>query len=107
MKSSSSVSTLDLVRDFPSQLLTFAYLLEPGDYVEADQIIAKIETDKVTVDIPSPKSGVITKYFAEVGDTVEVGADFYTIDTDAKAGSGAAATPPPKAQAPPAQAPPA
>lgn len=56
----------------------------------------------MTVDIQSPKAGVIKQYFADVGDTVEVGANFYEIDTDAKAGSGAAATPPPKAQAPPA-----
>jgi 2-oxoglutarate dehydrogenase E2 component (dihydrolipoamide succinyltransferase) len=35
------------------------FVKKPGDYVEADEIIAKIETDKVTVDIPAPVSGVI------------------------------------------------
>jgi len=65
----------------------------PGEYVQADEVIARIETDKVTVDILSTHSGVITKYFSEEGDTVEVGADFCDIDTEAKAGSAAPATP--------------
>ena len=41
----------------PYQLHIF--FIEPGDFVEADEVVAKIETDKVTVDIPSPKAGVI------------------------------------------------
>lgn len=98
---------MDLSETFRVSCSHLHIFLEPGDFVEADEIVAKIETDKVTVDIPSPKAGVIKSYFADVGDTVDVGADFYIIDTDAKAGSGAAATPPPKAQAPPAQTPPA
>jgi 2-oxoglutarate dehydrogenase E2 component (dihydrolipoamide succinyltransferase) len=57
-------------------------ILGPGDYVEADEIIARIETDKVTVDICSPTAGVIKNYFAAEGDTVDVGANFYEIDTD-------------------------
>jgi 2-oxoglutarate dehydrogenase E2 component (dihydrolipoamide succinyltransferase) len=32
---------------------------KPGDFVQADEIIARIETDKVTVDIPAPVAGVI------------------------------------------------
>ena len=60
--------------------------------------MARIETDKVTVDIAAPKAGVIVKYLADVGESVDVGADFYVIDTDGKPGAtGAAATPaPPK-----------
>ena len=46
----------------------------PGDYVNADEKIAKIETDKVTVDILAAHSGVIQKYFATEGQTVTVGA---------------------------------
>ena len=60
----------------------------------------------MTVDIPAPKAGVIKEYFADVGDTVDVGADFYVLDTDGKAGAQAAPAPP-KAQPAPAQAPPA
>ena len=56
-----------------------------------DEIVARIETDKVTVDILSTHAGVIKKFYAEEGDTVEVGADFLEIDTDAKAPEGGAA----------------
>lgn len=69
----------------------------PGQFVEADEVIARIETDKVTVDITSPVAGVIQKYFADAGDTVAVGADFFELDTDAKAGSAAPASPTPAA----------
>lgn len=72
----------------------------PGDFVEADEIVARIETDKVTVDITSPVAGVITQYLAAEGDTVEVGADFFELDTDAKGGSAA----PKAAEAPKAAA---
>lgn len=64
-----------------------------GEFVEADEIVARIETDKVTVDITSPVAGVIKSYFAGEGDTVEVGADFYELDTDATSGAAAPATP--------------
>jgi 2-oxoglutarate dehydrogenase E2 component (dihydrolipoamide succinyltransferase) len=72
-----------------------------GEFVEADEIVARIETDKVTVDITSPVAGVIKTYLAAEGDTVEVGADFFELDTDATSGSAAPATPAaPKAAAP-------
>ena len=69
-------------------------MLDVGDYVEADEVVARIETDKVTVDILSKHSGVITKFFAEEGDTVEVGADLLEFDTDSKAGSAPKASTP-------------
>lgn len=72
----------------------------PGDFVEADEIVARIETDKVTVDIASPEAGVIKEYMAAEGDTVDVGADFYILDTDAKGAAGGAAPAAPKAAAP-------
>lgn len=68
-----------------------SYVKNVGEFAAADEVIARIETDKVTVDILATHSGVITKYFAEEGDVVEVGVDFAEIDTDAKAGSGSAA----------------
>jgi pyruvate/2-oxoglutarate dehydrogenase complex dihydrolipoamide acyltransferase (E2) component len=70
---------------------------EPREFVDADEVIARIETDKVTVDIQAPVAGVIQEYFAGEGDTVEVGADFYIIDPDATGGSARAA---PKAAEP-------
>ncbi len=71
---------------------------EPGEYVEVDETIASIETDKVTVDIKASHSGVILKYYAEEGDQVEVDAEFCEIDPEAK--GGAAAPAPPKAAEP-------
>ena len=84
-------------------------LKQPGEYVEADEVMARIETDKVTVDIPAPKAGIIKEYFAEIGDVVEVGANFYSLDTDGKPADGApaaAAAPEPKKEEAPAAAPP-
>ncbi len=49
--------------------------------------MAIIETDKVNVDIRSTHSGVIKKYYANEGDTVQVDANFFEIDTDAKGGA--------------------
>ena len=61
-------------RKHPECVLTIGLGIDIGDFVEADEVVARIETDKVTVDILSDHSGVITKLFAEEGDTVEVGA---------------------------------
>eukprot|EP00286_Rhodomonas_abbreviata_P009791 CAMPEP_0181343530 /NCGR_PEP_ID=MMETSP1101-20121128/31637_1 /TAXON_ID=46948 /ORGANISM="Rhodomonas abbreviata, Strain Caron Lab Isolate" /LENGTH=214 /DNA_ID=CAMNT_0023455169 /DNA_START=57 /DNA_END=697 /DNA_ORIENTATION=- len=44
-----------------------------GDSVEADQVVATIETDKVNVEVRSPESGVITEAFAVEGEEVSVG----------------------------------
>lgn len=78
------------------------FLKKPGDYVAQDDVIARIETDKVTVDIGAPQAGVIKEYFAEEGDTVEVNADFYTLDTDGKPDPNAAAAAPKQAEPAPA-----
>ena len=51
--------------------------------MEADEVVAVIETDKVNVDIRSTHSGVIKKYFAKEGDTVQVDANFFEIDPEA------------------------
>ena len=69
------------------------YCVEPGEYVEADEIVAVIETDKVNVDIRSPQSGVIKQYYASEGDTVAVDANFFEIDTEAKGGAPKQAAP--------------
>ncbi|KAJ4756100.1 Dihydrolipoyllysine-residue succinyltransferase component of 2-oxoglutarate dehydrogenase complex [Rhynchospora pubera] len=49
------------------------FLKKPGDRVEQDEPIAQIETDKVTIDVNSPLSGVIEKLTASEGDTVTPG----------------------------------
>jgi 2-oxoglutarate dehydrogenase dihydrolipoamide succinyltransferase (E2 component) len=58
----------------------------PGDWVEADETIADVSTDKIDVEIPSPASGRVTKLLVEPGETVPVGTPLAEIDTAAKPG---------------------
>lgn len=51
-----------------------------GDEVKEGDSLFSVETDKVTSDIPSPKTGKIVKIFMAVGDTIHVGQDIYYID---------------------------
>ena len=60
------------------------WLVKDGDYVEKDQTIAEVDSDKATLDLPAEQSGVITLKASE-GDAVEVGAIVCLIDTTAKA----------------------
>jgi len=50
------------------------WLKKPGDTVAADEPIASLETDKVTVEVPSPVAGTLAETLVNEGDTVEVGA---------------------------------
>ena len=60
------------------------WLVKDGDYVEKDQTIAEVDSDKATLDLPAEESGVITLK-ANEGDAVEVGAVVCLIDTSATA----------------------
>ena len=59
------------------------WLVSDGDYVEKDQAIAEVDSDKATLELPAEESGVITLK-AEDGDTVAVGAVVCLIDTSAE-----------------------
>jgi 2-oxoglutarate dehydrogenase E2 component (dihydrolipoamide succinyltransferase) len=59
---------------------------QPGDWVEADETVADVTTDKVDVEIPSPASGRLARIVAEAGETVPVGEPIAEIDSAAKAG---------------------
>ncbi len=59
------------------------WLVEEGDYVEKDQAIAEVDSDKATLELPAEESGTIT-FKAEVGDTVGVGEVVCLIDTEGK-----------------------
>lgn len=67
------------------------WLVEDGDYVEKDQPIAEVDSDKATLELPAEESGVITLK-AEEGDAVEVGAVVCLIDMDAAKPEGSVAT---------------
>lgn len=56
-----------------------------GDYVNADDLVCIIETDKVANDLFAPEAGVIEDVMAAEGDTVHVGQALYKIDTSAEA----------------------
>lgn len=53
-----------------------------GQAVKEDDVVALVETDKVTIDIKAEVDGVIVKHFAEVDVNVEVGSNLYEIDTE-------------------------
>ena len=61
------------------------WLKKPGEAVAADEPIASLETDKVSVEVPSPIAGVLTEQLVQEGDTVAVGAPIARIDEKATA----------------------
>lgn len=78
------------------------WLKNPGDPVKLDEPIASLETDKVSVEVPSPVAGVMGDQLVKVGDTVAVDA---VIATVTEGGAAAAAPSPAPAAAEPAPAP--
>jgi pyruvate/2-oxoglutarate dehydrogenase complex dihydrolipoamide acyltransferase (E2) component len=59
---------------------------QAGDWVEADEIIASISTDKIDTDVEAPATGRVQEVIVEVGTTVDVGTVLARIATDAKPG---------------------
>jgi 2-oxoglutarate dehydrogenase E2 component (dihydrolipoamide succinyltransferase) len=66
------------------------WLVNDGDYVEKDQAIAEVDSDKATLELPAEEGGIITLK-AEEGDTVEVGQVVCLINTSAARPEGSAA----------------
>ncbi|ADB50618.1 dihydrolipoamide acetyltransferase family protein [Conexibacter woesei] len=87
------------------------WLVSVGQRVAEDDPMVEVETDKATVDIPSPVDGVVAALHAETGERVAVGAPLLTIETGDGGGEGAPAAPAaaaaPAAPAAPVQATPA
>ncbi len=69
------------------------WLKAPGDAVALDEPIASLETDKVSVEVPSPVAGTLSEQLFKEGDTVAVGAII------GRVGEGAAASSPAQAEA--------
>ncbi|HUH19296.1 2-oxoglutarate dehydrogenase complex dihydrolipoyllysine-residue succinyltransferase [Albibacterium sp.] len=78
------------------------WLKNDGDYVEMDEIVAELESDKATFELPAEKAGILRHVAAE-GDTLEIGAVLCKIEEGDKAEGSAA----PSEQAKPAEAAPA
>ena len=68
------------------------WLVADGDWVEKDQAIAEVDSDKATLELPAEASGIITLKAAE-GDAVAVGAVVCLIDTEAKRPDGSKTVP--------------
>ncbi len=65
---------------------------KPGDAVAVDEMLCELETDKVTVEVPSPVAGVMSEIVAAEGDTVGVDALLANIEEGATAAAAPAAT---------------
>ena len=83
------------------------WLANVGDFVDVDQPLCEVMTDKANVEISSPKAGVVKAFHGEPGDIVAVHSPLVDIDTDAKAGDAKPAAPKAEAKkpAPPAPVP--
>ncbi len=62
--------------------------VQPGDTVTVNQIIVEIETAKAAVELPCPFAGVVSELLADVGQTIEVGTPFITLDLDPDGAAG-------------------
>ncbi|MCI2229244.1 2-oxoglutarate dehydrogenase complex dihydrolipoyllysine-residue succinyltransferase [Polaribacter sp. MSW13] len=80
------MSVLEMKVPSPGESITeveiATWLVEDGDYVEKDQPIAEVDSDKATLELPAEESGIITLK-AEEGDAVAVGEVVCLIDTSA------------------------
>ncbi|MET3037809.1 2-oxoglutarate dehydrogenase complex dihydrolipoyllysine-residue succinyltransferase [Chryseobacterium sp. NRRL B-14859] len=105
------MSVLEMKVPSPGESITeveiATWLVKDGDYVEKDQPIAEVDSDKATLELPAEQSGVITLK-AEEGDVVQVGQVVCLIDMDAarpEGGSAPAAEAPKQEEAPKAAEP--
>ncbi|EHQ43051.1 MULTISPECIES: 2-oxoglutarate dehydrogenase complex dihydrolipoyllysine-residue succinyltransferase [Myroides] len=103
------MSILEMKVPSPGESITeveiATWLVKDGDYVEKDQAIAEVDSDKATLELPAEASGIITLK-AEEGDAVAVGQVVCLIDTSAaKPAGGSSTEAKPAAEAPKAEAP--
>ncbi len=74
-----------------------AWHIKPGDFVQEDQLMCEVMTDKAAVEVPSPVSGRVVSVAGQPGDMVAVGTELVVFETDG--GAGLAPTPAPAAAA--------
>src|SRR5689334_12765397 len=75
-------------------------LVKPGDTVKANDSLITLESEKASMEVPSPSSGVVQDVRVKVGDRVSKGSVFLTLESSAPAPQPAAAPPPQPAAAP-------
>ncbi|KAL8292416.1 hypothetical protein RQP46_001028 [Phenoliferia psychrophenolica] len=81
------------------------WLKKKGDYVEADEEVATIETDKIDVAVNAPSAGTITEILAQEEDTVTVGQDLFVLEAGPAPEGGAKSEPKAEEAAPAKEAP--
>jgi len=74
-----------------SEATVAAWHKKPGDYVELDDVIVEIETDKVVLEVPAEESGVLTEILAKEGETVNEQQVLGLLNDEAEAGAKAPA----------------
>ena len=74
-----------------SEATVAAWHKKPGDYVELDDVIGEIETDKVVLEVPAEESGVLTEILAKEGETVNAQQVLGLLNDEAEAGAEAPA----------------
>ncbi len=80
-------------------------LVKPGDSVAKEDSLVTLESDKATMEVPSPQAGVVKELKVKVGDKVSEGSLILMLEGDAEAKAPAQKTEAPKAEAPKAEAP--
>src|SRR5882672_3350408 len=70
-------------------------LVKPGEKVAKEQSLVTLESDKATMEIPSPDAGTVQSIKVKVGDKVSQGSSILVLDAKGKAEAAAAPTPPP------------
>src|SRR5678816_4573847 len=64
--------------------------VKPGDVVKAEDSLLTLESDKATMDVPSPAAGTVKEVRVKVGDRVSEGSPIVVVDTSGESGAGAA-----------------
>ena len=102
------MSVLEMKVPSPGESITeveiATWLVKDGDYVEKDQPIAEVDSDKATLELPAEESGIITLK-AEEGDTVQVGQIVCLIDMSAAKPAGGSSEAPKTEEKPAVEAP--
>ena len=84
-------STMDIIVPTLGESIVEAtvskWLKNEGEYVEVDEPVVELETDKVTLEVPAPISGLIGSIIAAEGETVEVGQNIGVLDPNGKKSS--------------------
>ncbi len=95
------MSELIRVPDLGGEGEVIELLVKVGDRIEAEQSVLTLESDKASMEVPSPKAGVVKEIKVKIGDRLKEGDELLVLEVE----GAAQAAPAPKAEAAPAQAP--